>query len=73
MRFERYRTYDLGRSLEASTPVAPGHPTFRMALLRRHGDTVRPDGSSSANELISTSGHTGTHIDAFAHFSSGGM
>lgn len=67
-----YRTYDLGRVLEAATPVAPGHPNFRMALLRRHGDAVRPDGSSSANELISTSGHTGTHIDAFAHFSSGG-
>src|ERR1700738_267436 len=43
-----------------------------MALLRRHGDVLRPDGSSSANELISTSGHTGTHIDAFAHFSKDG-
>ncbi|GAC1655427.1 MAG: cyclase family protein [Candidatus Dormibacteraceae bacterium] len=64
--------FDLGRPLEAVTPVAPGHPNFRMALLRRHGDTVRPDGSSSANELISTSGHTGTHIDAFAHFSKDG-
>ncbi len=64
-----YRVYDLGRPLEASTPVAPGHPNFRMALLRRHGDVQRPDGSSSANELISTSGHTGTHIDGLAHFS----
>ena len=68
----RYRVYDLGRPLEAVTPVAPGHPNFRMALLRRHGDALRPDGSSSANELISTSGHTGTHIDAFAHFSKDG-
>ena len=67
-----YRVYDLGRPLEAVTPVAPGHPNFRMALLRRHGDVQRPDGSSSANELISTSGHTGTHIDAFAHFSKDG-
>ena len=68
----RYRVYDLGRPLEAGTPVAPGHPTFRMALMRRHGDVTRPDGSSSANELISTSGHTGTHIDALAHFSKDG-
>ncbi len=43
-----YRVYDLGRPLEAVTPVAPGHPTFRMALLRRHGDMLRADGSSSA-------------------------
>src|SRR5438105_9444424 len=68
----RYRVYDLGRPLEAGTPVAPGHPTFRMALMRRHGDVTRPDGSSSANELIITSGHTGTHIDALAHFSKDG-
>ena len=67
-----YRVYDLGRPLEATTPVAPGHPNFRMALLRRHGDVVREDGSSSANELISLSGHTGTHVDAIAHFSKAG-
>ncbi len=72
MTIPAFRTYDLGRVLETSTPVAPGHPSFRMALLRRHGDSERPDGSSSANELISTSGHTGTHIDAFAHFSQDG-
>jgi len=69
----KHRVYDLGRPLEAGTPVAPGHPNFRMALMRRHGDVVRRDGSSSANELISTSGHTGTHIDALAHFSRAGV
>ncbi|MDQ6919969.1 MAG: cyclase family protein [Candidatus Dormibacteraeota bacterium] len=67
-----YRVFDLGRPLEVGTPVAPGHPNFRMALVRRHGDVLREDGSSSANELISTSGHTGTHIDALAHFSKAG-
>lgn len=72
MNLPRFRVYDLGRPLEASTPVAPGHASFRMALMRRHGDLVRPDGSSSANELVSTSGHTGTHIDALAHFSRDG-
>lgn len=67
-----FRVYDLGRPLEATTPVAPGHANFRMALARRHGDLVRPDGSSGAGEVIFTSGHTGTHIDAFAHFSRDG-
>jgi kynurenine formamidase len=66
------RVYDLGRPLEATTPTSPNHPPFRMALLRRHGDVVRPDGMSGANELLTMSGHTGTHIDALAHVSSHG-
>jgi kynurenine formamidase len=69
---EGLRVYDLGRPLEASTPIAPGHVQFRMGLIRRHGDAVRPDGSASANELLSLSGHTGTHIDGLAHFSMNG-
>ena len=61
--------FDLAQPLSAETPHSPNHPPFRMALMRRHGDTVREDGSSAANELISTGGHTGTHIDALAHVS----
>jgi len=68
----RARVYDLGRPLEAATPHSPNHPPFRMALLRRHGDSVRPDGMSGANELMTLGGHTGTHIDALAHVSSHG-
>ena len=63
----RARVYDLGRPLEAATPVSPNHPPFRMALMRRHGDTVRADGMTGANELLTMGGHTGTHIDALAH------
>ncbi len=63
------KIYQLGRPLEAATPVSPSHPAFRMALLRRHGDVVRSDGSSGANELMTLGGHTGTHIDALAHVS----
>jgi kynurenine formamidase len=66
------RVYDLAQPLTAATPIAPTHVPFRLALLRRHGDVVREDGSSSANELISLSGHTGTHIDAIAHFAKAG-
>jgi kynurenine formamidase len=68
----RARVYDLARPLERSTPVGPNHPPFWMALVRRHGDAPRDDGSSSAQELLSLGGHTGTHIDALSHFSLAG-
>ena len=61
--------YDLAQPLAAETPHSPNHPPFSMALMRRHGDKVRADGSSAASELISTGGHTGTHVDALAHVS----
>ena len=39
-----------------------------MALVRRHGDRYRPGSQgTSANELIVTGGHVGTHIDAIGH------
>jgi kynurenine formamidase len=61
--------YDLGRPMAAGMPQSPNHPEFRHALLRRHGDMVRADGSSAANDLIVTGGHVGTHIDALCHVS----
>jgi kynurenine formamidase len=61
--------YDLAQPLEPSIPVSPNHPGFRMALLRRHGDQVRADGSSAASELLVSGGHVGTHVDALAHVS----
>ena len=66
------RVYDLGRPLEATTPTSPNHPPFRLALMRRHGDNVRADGSSGANEMFTMGGHTGTHIDALCHVASNG-
>jgi kynurenine formamidase len=63
------RVYDLAQPLELGIPSSPNHPGFRMALIRRHGDMVREDGSSAANELIVTGGHVGTHVDALAHVS----
>lgn len=61
--------FDLAQPLSTETPHSPNHPPFRMSLMRRHGDMVREDGSSAANELIVTGGHTGTHVDALAHVS----
>jgi kynurenine formamidase len=61
--------FDLAQPLSAETPFSPNHPGFKMALMRRHGDSVREDGSSAANEMIFTGGHVGTHVDALAHVS----
>ncbi|MEW6638082.1 MAG: cyclase family protein, partial [Actinomycetota bacterium] len=66
---EGVEVFDLAQPLAAETPHSPNHPPFRMSLMRRHGDMVREDGSSAANELIVTGGHTGTHVDALAHVS----
>ncbi len=63
------RVYDLAQPLEAATPASPNHPPFRMALMRRHGDVIRPDGGSGANEMLAMGGHSGTHVDAFCHMS----
>lgn len=63
------RIFDLGRAMELGMPQSPNHPQFRMALARRHGDSVRADGGSAASELIITGGHVGTHIDALSHVS----
>ncbi len=62
-------TVELGHPLVTNMPGSPNHPTFRMTLIRRHGDAVRPDGGSASNELIITGGHVGTHVDALAHVS----
>jgi kynurenine formamidase len=60
---------DLGRQLRVGMPQSPNHPQFWHTLPRRHGDMVRPDGSSAANDMITTGTHVGTHIDALAHVS----
>lgn len=60
---------DLAQPLFNGMPCSPNHPGFRLSLTRRHGDMVRPDGSSAASEMIVTGGHVGTHIDALAHAS----
>ncbi len=60
---------DLAHPWERGMPVSPNHPPYQMALIRRHGDMTRADGSSAANELIVMGGHVGTHVDALCHVS----
>jgi kynurenine formamidase len=64
--------HDLAQPLENGMPCSPNHPGFKLSLLRRHGDAMRPGGGSAANEIIVTGGHVGTHIDAFSHASRDG-
>ena len=67
--------YELSYAMAPSMPVYHQHIPYSLALHRRHGDphpAKRPDGSSFANEVIVTSGHSGTHIDALGHFSRNG-
>lgn len=59
--------------MQRGMPVSPNHPAFEIAMMRRHGDVVRPDGGSAANEMITLGGHVGTHIDALGHVSQDGM
>lgn len=64
---------DLAQPIHPDIPYSPNHPGFRHALLRRHGDHVRVDGTSGANDLIVMGTHTATHIDALAHISHDGL
>jgi kynurenine formamidase len=63
------QVFDLARPMQPGMPQSPNHPEYRHALPRRHGDMVRADGGSAANDLIVTGGHVGTHIDALCHVS----
>lgn len=72
-RFRSATTFDLAQPFEPGMPQSPNHPTYQMALVRRHGDVTRPDGGSAANEMIVTGCHVGTHIDALCHVSQDGL
>jgi kynurenine formamidase len=67
------RLIELGQPFFTGMPCSPNHPGFRMTLIRRHGDMVRPDGGSASNEIIVTGGHVGTPVDALSHVSHDGL
>lgn len=66
------RMIALDHPLQKGMPVYPTHPPFHITLNNRHGDINRGCGFSSSNELIITSTHTATHIDALSHVSEHG-
>lgn len=69
----RRQVYDLARPMVAGMPQSPNHPAYTHTLVRRHGDAVRADGGSAANDLIVTGTHVGTHVDALCHVSHQGL
>lgn len=67
------KVYDLARPYTIGMPQSPNHPPYWHTLPRRHGDAVRADGGSAANDLIVMGTHVGTHMDALAHVSHDGL
>lgn len=66
---QRFQNFDLSYEFFPGMPAPARHPQYAHSLARRHGDALRPDGSSSAADQICTGTHVGTHIDAFSHYS----
>jgi len=67
------RVYDLAQPTHAQMPQLPGAPRYALALLRRHGDAFRDGKLSTANELVVSICHAGTHMDALGHVSVDGI
>jgi kynurenine formamidase len=70
------RSFDLSHAIAPGIPVYGPHAPYTISLNRRHGDPhprPRAGRSSFANEVIVTSAHVATHIDAIGHFSRDGL
>ncbi len=66
------RVFDLSQPFYVGMPHFPTHPPFAYSLGKLHGEFVLKNGGSSASEVITMGGHSGTHIDALNHFSCAG-
>lgn len=62
------RFIELGHTLRQGMPHHPAHPPFIFGLMRQHNDVV-VECYSSANDVFTMGGHTGTHLDALGHVS----
>ncbi len=67
-----YDVVDLAHQLHPGIPHHPNHPPYAFSLTKQHGEVMYPNGVSAAAELITTSGHVGTHMDGFSHVSKDG-
>jgi kynurenine formamidase len=73
------KMYDLGQPYWWGMPVHPADPPFLIYLYRYHEhtkklfETIAPGlGFADSLELITTSMHSGTHLDALCHMSKDG-
>lgn len=62
------RVYDIGSLRSSDMPLWSGHPPFRVLAYKWHGETddVAAPGTLF-NDLVMTTMHAGTHIDALNH------
>jgi kynurenine formamidase len=72
------RVVDLGQPYFNGMPVHPEDPPFLFYLYRYHEHTKdifmqKAPGFSDSMELITTSMHSGTHLDALCHMSRNGI
>lgn len=67
------KIYEIGHLHHSEIPHHPAHSPFMYSLSRMHGDIMYADNISSANDLITTGTHTGTHIDGLGHISCSGL
>ncbi len=73
-----FKVYDLGQPYFNGMPVHPEDPPYSMVVYRYHDYTrhlfekVAP-GFSDSMELVITSMHSGTHIDAKCHMARNGL
>ena len=67
------RVYDLAVRLEHGMTHHVAHPPYSYTLVKKHGQHNYPGEISSAMELLTIPGHGGTHVDAPAHISKGGL
>lgn len=63
------RIFDLSFQLHTGMAHHPNHPPYSFSLTKQHGEVMYPEGVSAAAEMITTSGHVGTHMDGLAHVS----
>jgi kynurenine formamidase len=73
------KIYDLGQPYWWGMPVHPADPPFLIYLYRYHEqtkklfETIAPGlGFADSLELVTTSMHSGTHLDALCHMSKNG-
>lgn len=75
------RAYDLSSGWWRGMPVAPGHPPFQVSTYRTPGGVRlerdlsmfddNPSNFGFISELLSFCAHSGTHMDALAHVTTG--
>jgi len=75
--FKDMKLYDLGQPYYPNMPIHPADPPFNLYLTRYHEHTIEeykevaPEFADSC-EIVTTSLHVGTHMDAKCHMSRNG-